>query len=305
MAILAESVVPVKPVTVHPYFDRVALWLPERANKPFLAKLRPKCGSLHVGNDRARFDPKLVQRLELKQPKPQALRLLAGLPGAHLNQVEVALDLVFANSRERDRTYEFLAYHLVRRWHGKKQQIHIHHGKAETRYDAGRSASNSIVLYQEDHSRITGESDCLHVEWRALNQRAVRSAGIESARDLVGFDFRQFWKKQLLLLTVEPERLGRYFPRQGRKGRRRKSALDHRRGRILLNGVASIQELIDRYQVRRLLRPIANETLLPKRSEGENRVKSLRGQGFRGEWSVRRRILQKEASDVAKRLKRG
>jgi hypothetical protein len=168
-----------------------------------------------------------------------------------------------------------------------------------------RYAPNSIVLYQEDHSRITGEPDCLHIEWRASNRRAVISVGIESAQDLIGFDFRQFWKRRLQLLTVEPERLGRYFPRQGRKGRQRNSALDRRRGRILLNGVASIQELIDRYQVRRLLRSIPNETLLPKRSEGENRVKSLRGQGFRGDWSVRRRILQKEASDVAKRLKRG
>jgi hypothetical protein len=73
----------------------------------------------------------------------------------------------------------------------------------DTRYDADRAAQNGIVFYKEDHSRITGEEYCLHLEWRLNRLRAVRAAGIETGQDLLKFDHRAFWQKRLRLYEVD------------------------------------------------------------------------------------------------------
>jgi hypothetical protein len=269
MTSLVSPVVPVKaprPASTHAYFDKVAFWLPCPLDKAVLKQLRANAGHVHVGNRRARFNPRLVQRIELKQPSENALRALAAHPGAYVNRAEVALDLIFKNVRERDDCYEFLDRHLVRRWHGRKQQIRVHPGEAGTRYDAVRSAANAIVVYREKHSRICGEVDCLHIEWRASKRRAVQALGISSPRDLLRFDHRQFWEQRLLLFTVEAERIGALFRGRKRTGRPVKSDGNARRGMVVLDSVENIQELLDRYRetrIRRVLTKIGASPLLP------------------------------------------
>jgi len=223
MGIVLGRVAAIKPVSVHAYFDKIAFWVTKPLDISTKTKLRQHCGHVHIGNRRARFNRKFIQRIELKQPSESSLRAVAGLPSAYINQAEAALDLVFKSTRERDQGYEFLDYHLVRRWHGKRQQIRVVAGKAETRYDAGRYAANSIITYKENHSRVTGELDCIHIEWRAARRKAVRSIGITLARDAVRFDFHQFWQNRLLLFAAEPERIGRYL-RNRRDGSRSRAA---------------------------------------------------------------------------------
>jgi hypothetical protein len=85
-------------------------------------------------------------------------------------------------------------------------------------------------------------------------RRAVRSAGIHSAGNLIDFDHRAFWERRLLLVDVDREKLGRLYRNQLDGTRSRSPAMDggrnrdQRYGNILVNGVVTIQELIDRYR---------------------------------------------------------
>jgi hypothetical protein len=255
------------PVAVWPYFDKVQLWLKHPIDRATIACLRKQCGHLYVGNYRARFDPSYRQRLEFKQPGDAALQWIARHDDALVNSIEIALDDVFANWRSRDDASDFLDYHLVRRWHGK-QQIHRHSGKGNTRYD-GWGARNSIVIYQQPFSRLTGERYVLHLEWRARGVRAVRSAGISSGQELPEFDHRKFWEKRLLLYTTTPERIGRYLRNRKRRSRSRTAdPLDKPTGQIVLDSVDSMQELIDEYgkclRIQRVMTKLSPENFLPQ-----------------------------------------
>lgn len=257
-----------KPVSVWPYFDKIALWLRQPADKAALAALRQHCAQLHVGNRRARFDGNFHQRLELKQPPDAALRWIASRDDALINQIEVALDFVFANWVDRDDAYDFLDQHMVRRWHGK-QRVFIHAGKNKTRYDAQRSARNSLVLYRQIYSRITGELCVMHLEWRANGLHAVRAAGISPGKDLLKFDHREFWKKRLVLCRIVAEdRVGRYLHnRTHSRKRRQPDDRDHRTGHVICNSVGTMQEMIDKYGARfgiqRVMEKLPIEAFLP------------------------------------------
>src|SRR5262249_16841174 len=157
---------------------------------------------------------------------------------------------------ERDLAFKFLHRHLIRRWHSSRQPILIFGGgrgkpaqpsdieHANSRYDAARTAPNSIPFYRENHSRITGEGNCLHLEWRGKGARAVRAAGI-AVGDLLDFDHHAFWKKRLLLLDGEPELLGKFL-RNCSSGKRSRVATpdDSKAGGILSKRFETMQQLI-------------------------------------------------------------
>jgi hypothetical protein len=116
------------------------------------------------------------------------------------------------------------------------------------------------------------------MEWRANVLRAVQAAGIKSAADLLQFDHHAFWKKRLLLVDVEIERLGRIFRNRANKTRSRTPAfetdwrgvernMDRYWGEVIVRSVGSLQELLDTHgrevRVNRALLPISNSAWLP------------------------------------------
>jgi hypothetical protein len=116
----------------------------------------------------------------------------------------------------------------------------------DTRYDGPRRAPNRLVLYPCEHSRVTGELDALHLEWRLGRKRAVRAAGIHTVSDLIAFDHRAFWKKRLVLADIDPGALGKVINNRNAGTRSRSiTPWDLRTGRAHLNGNRTIQELLD------------------------------------------------------------
>ena len=215
MASLLAKTVPIKPA--FPYFDKVAVWLREPADRATLAVL--KCGSLDNRIRPGPF-PDLRQRLEFKQPKPEALRWLASRPDAYINQVEVALDYEFASTSERNRAYEFLDHGLVRKWHAKQQQIYLDPRIAETRYDAGRGAPSGTVLYKPGYCRFTGEPDletAYSSIWSGVREPGGRSAlpELNAGRDLVEFNHRQFWEDRFGFVRSRSGASRAMAPKQG------------------------------------------------------------------------------------------
>jgi hypothetical protein len=270
-------------ITKFAYFDQVQFWIVKPLDRQTIAWLQKHCrGRIHVHDKPAKFNPRYRQRINLFQPDEQTLRWVAECDHALINRVEVAIDYVMEGTPRED-GWAFLDRHLVRRWHGRKQNIRC--GGA-ARYDAGRSAPNVIVLYGESHSRITGEFNCLHLEWRLNGLKSVRKAGIRSGRGLLEFDHRKFWRKRLLLYDINRERLGRLLRNQA-SGRRSKTAEmeiwanksfkyvvnpDARLGDIYVRSYDTVQELVDALKsthrirsdrLRPALIPISNEFLLP------------------------------------------
>ena len=280
------------PTGVYAYFDKIQFWVPTPLDRQILAQLRTQCGrgGLYAESGPARFNARFRQRIELRQPTDQALQWLARRDDAIINRAEITIDLVFNCLSDRDDAWECLHRHIVRRWHGKKQQIRAYRGGSQThslsdygglgdsRYDAGGSAPNKIVFYREEHSRVTGEAYCLHLEWRLKGLTAVRRAGIESGHDLLEFNHRVFWQKRLRLYDVDRVRLGRMARNKASGKKRRKSEihqsgsykinLDGRTGEVLERAHDTIQELIDKlrasHKIHRALVPIPIGFLLPE-----------------------------------------
>jgi hypothetical protein len=173
-----------EPIDRYAYIDKIQFWVIDPLDQHTLDLLKAECGKggLSVSNKRARFDYRFRQRVQLRQPTEKAFRLLSKRNDVLVNGVEIALDLIFKNWCDRDTAIEFFHEHLVRRWHGSRQEIRVYrHGQlnragidsGQCRYDAGRSAPNMIVVYPEPFSRVTGELHCVHIEWRAKGVRAI------------------------------------------------------------------------------------------------------------------------------------
>jgi hypothetical protein len=184
-----------EPIGIYPFFDKIQFWVREPLDQKAIKSLRKECGKdrLFIVNGPAPFGQGFIQRVELRQPSKKALRWLARHNGALINRAEITLDLTFKYRANVEEVWDFLYQHLVRRWHRRRQGVRTFRstprddnpGAGETRYDAGGQDPNLLVFYVEDHSRITGEPNCLHLEWRVKNLRATRAAGIESGRDLL------------------------------------------------------------------------------------------------------------------------
>ena len=276
-----------QPIARYGYFDKIQFWLIDPLNQHTLDLLEAECGrgGLHVSDERARFDHRFRQRVQLRQPTENALRLLAQRNDVLINGVEIALDLIFKNWFERERAIDFLHQHLVRRWHGSRQEIRVYRDRQQAadddtgqcRYDAGRSAPNRIVVYPESFTRVTGELHCLHIEWRAKGVRATRAVGIKSPRDLLVFDYRRFSQQRLRLSDVDRRKLGLMI-RNRSTGRRHRTPKTIQKGKFQYpieakTGEAyarmheTVQELIHHMKsicrTHRALIPISNEMLLP------------------------------------------
>jgi hypothetical protein len=120
-----------------------------------------------------------------------------------VNRLEVSLDWTFENERERDAAQEFIRRHHVKRWHGQ-QQVTVHKG---TRYSARRqvrAAPNMLVVYADLPCRVSGEVNCVHLEWRLSGARTLQRAGLSTVGELLQLDHYQFWKEMLLRNQVFP-----------------------------------------------------------------------------------------------------
>jgi hypothetical protein len=271
------------------YFDHVQFWVVKPLDDETFDLLRKQCGGLHRDNLPARFNPLYRQRLNMFQPRELALRWLTERDHVLINRVEVTIDYVIEGMPRED-VWEFLHRHLVRRWHGRKQNIRVktadENRRTGTRYDALQWVANKTAFYCEDHSRITGELNCLHFEWHLNGLNSVRNAGIRSGLDMLEFDHHEFWRKRLLLYDVDRERLGRLLRNQasGKRSQtvkmevwRNKSFTyvvnpDARLGDTYVRSYDTIQELVDSlksshrirsHRLRPALIPISNEFLLP------------------------------------------
>ena len=110
------------------YFDKIQFWVCNPLNRNVLAALERACGpgGIHIDNRPARFNNRhrrYRQRIELRQPSRRALVWLARRNDVLINRAEITLDLTFENRGDAEKARDYFHQHLVRRWHGKNQEI--------------------------------------------------------------------------------------------------------------------------------------------------------------------------------------
>jgi len=190
------------------YVDMLQVWLARPLTPAEQSGLRRQCGSLHVSDEAMSYQPKWQQRLQIRQPTAKAFRQLQRFTSGEylINKVELALDLTTTTALDSRRLQEFFETHWVQPWR-RGQKL----GKVGSTAYSGRHRwkRNAHVIYSDRVSKITGEANTCHLEWRISTKSAVSSAGINNFYDVLTFDHRQFWTKQLRLRAIDASKLGR------------------------------------------------------------------------------------------------
>jgi hypothetical protein len=268
---------PIYPSGKYPFFDKIQVWFGHPLPRDRLNWIESQCDEYHDDNRAHEFVPYYRQRLQLVRPKPEALQFLSTINDAFLNYAEVKLELALPGMTEREQAFDFLCQHIVKRWHGDQGIRFVvsddPDDEGTTRYTGRRAAKNLLVIYVGRPSKETGEVDCVGVEWRLRDRRALARAGLNSVADLITFDHRAFWSQRLLLSAIDRRQLGRLYCRHylGRRGHKRwltggrfRYDIQLRAGSIICNALGSTQAVIDRYgDVRSTLIPIDVRHLLP------------------------------------------
>ncbi|MDR6302563.1 hypothetical protein GGQ85_000239 [Nitrobacter vulgaris] len=271
------------PIAVHAYIDGMRVWFKRPLAPDEIAWLGQQCRAVPRDEQYIklrrhpwpmRFNRSYVERYNIFQPTDEVLRWLANRDGVHLSYAEISLDWIFDDEVDKDYADRLFRSIIVKKHHGN-QGISFDKG---TRYTAARGAPNQIATYADLPCRITGEEYCLHIDWRISGSEALRRAGIHSANDLINFDYREFWRKRLILREINYSALGRMLWNRGKQQKRRtewvktcgpiKYHVDRRRGYIAATALGSTQAVIDRFRkeinVNRCLIPIDVEHLLPR-----------------------------------------
>jgi hypothetical protein len=250
-----KSLVTPVPIAIYAGIDKLGCWLRDPLRSTDLARLRSHCDWLKPINETAAFNPDLRQRLQLYQPRPPALELLARRNDLHFNYLENALDWIFRTEDENADAGSFLDHHLIKNFHRQQGIRYV----GETRYTGPRSAANVLAIYGDRECKWTGETPCTHLDWRIRGSAALRQAGLGSIREVMALDDREFWRQRLLLLGVNDlTLLGRRHNNYFHGTRRRRDWIetygslswnhDARLGRVIYTICdRSVQQLIDRF----------------------------------------------------------
>jgi hypothetical protein len=245
------------------YFDRLRIWLRIPLPPSDLQRLARLCHALHHEDGPAPFDWRYRQKLEIYQPKDEALRLLARLPDdVLLNYGEPAFNLILANAMDAERMLDIFQTGFRQRWHGNKGGVSYPGGfSTRTMPKPGeRRAGIWFNCYIDKPCKITGRWHCFHFESKLEGRRFLHRIGLNHPRDLVDFDFRRYFGDTVRFYTLDLTRLGRYHDNLIRHARRRRvQAGDLRRGGLLYRALsiqyddhgdpvdASLQQFVDRY----------------------------------------------------------
>lgn len=256
------------------YFDQAQVWLAEPlidAQVMELCQLNrspsPNRGTMHVRNKPMKYQPRWKQRIQIRQARPETLKVLADMivdSPSLVNYAELASDHGYSgdyNVNDRDDAFDLLNECWIRKYHRRSQGVrHVVDEEGNvTRYDGPRRSSNVTVMYQEGHCRNTGEEHSLHLEWRVSSSSACERVKLFTVHDAVKFDHDAFWEAKLAhVYRLDHARLGRRLRNIAHGSRSRAGRYvsyrpnmrfnsDARLGQMLMSNLGSIQALIDEY----------------------------------------------------------
>lgn len=287
------------PSDVYPYCHSMRQLRKRPLTPSAQAYIRENCDSLSVhrhgqlvSDKRGRFHQVNIypfrERLQVVGPNPEVYKFLASLddripdstgklPEHDLRPplitcLEITLDIILSDEKVLRTAFDALKRCFVQRWNGKHETVEFGNGGMST---GRRWPGRYFTAYISKPSPVTGEVDCLHLEYRICSARAVRDIEVQSVSDLLTFDHTRFWKKNLVFLDIDFRRLGRNHRNKAEKRKRQKPDIDDRRiGQSLWranaydqSGSLCVQEFLKNYGPGPYLEPIPIGHLLPSSSQ--------------------------------------
>jgi len=204
------------------FLDKVTVRMPAPPTAAEFACLRANSKDVRIRSGRLISNSNATLALSIVAPNAIALETLASQRGAFANYVEVAADVICTTEDEASALLWRVAAHFVHPRHRHHQMV----WQPDGFYTGQRRPGRRFVVYIGRPSKITGHAHCLHVEGRHHGSVAVRQIGVHSVRDLINFDFDQYWAKHLQLYAVDLDLLGRTYMNRIRKERRQKFEID-------------------------------------------------------------------------------
>lgn len=86
--------------------------------------------------------------METRQPSDELVKFLSTVGGIFINMAEFTLDLIFENEVDRDRAFEFIDRHHVKKGH--RTDVRYHKGTRYTIADGQLRTSSPIGLRSQN-----------------------------------------------------------------------------------------------------------------------------------------------------------
>jgi hypothetical protein len=228
-----------------------------------------------------------VQGWVLHQPSAKALLFVDAIESLVKPPLvvgfHVALDFVTASAADADAVREYLECHLAQGWQSRKVDPNRDFLRASYS-DYRRLQPQRWVAYSSRPCRVTGEPFCCHLEWQIAKAKTCRRIRVKRPADLLGIEFREFWRSKLRLFEIDVQKLGRRLTQPKR------DRLAKPKSRRWVRGLRWVKNGVDQYRLAAqvFLHAIQDDRDQPSM---EMVIRALRIQNIRPE-SVLKRIDQ-------------
>lgn len=249
------------------YFDKIRFYVDSRTNKKMLDELMLDNEKNNYKFVQLPHHEHLDKRVNLFQPSADILFDLAfggiELGDYAINNVEIAIDFLPTSKVRKNKLQQFFDRHLVYNAGSKSQSssqskfyFYLH---KEMRYYTHQSEKQRFVVYSDKASRTDSSKHCTHVEMRIERLKQVKALEVYTFRNLIDFDFRSYWEKNLDLRKPNYTELGKKTNyRLKQTGR----VADSRRGQKVWSGIENLQSFLSS-------KPHCNRAFLPITTEKE------------------------------------
>jgi len=160
--------------------------------------------------------------------------------GGVLSRFDLAFDFIARNEKDAEELAHCFEHHCKLKW---RRKMHMHQVESTIYWcrQKGRTrrTNRDLVLYRDRVSKITGQTDCVHLELRVQKAQAVKGAGINRIRELRNLDPSQLFNRYIQIVDWDQIKFKRRYVRKNIKG-----GINHKR----INQVA---ELTGQYRVQR------------------------------------------------------
>lgn len=146
--------------------------------------------------------------LDIKQPTHESLRYLEQrLSGKDLvNRAEITVDWIFDHRWQAKDLQVFLVQSLIQA--DNDQLVWVENDETvyyKREWVNGQLSDRNLAIYSSRPARFYHGAPCTHLELRYTTPSSLQRQGIRSVQDLIDFDFRSFFAKELTLFDISNE----------------------------------------------------------------------------------------------------